>query len=77
VKRTVTLSALIKRINRKLAHEGEAFRTSRGKYPPTDLGRYYILNIHHNSLVAGDCDPKNLGRELGVLGTWEAVVEDA
>ena len=53
-------------------HEGETLRTARGSYN-TDLGNYYIINLHSNYLVAGNCDPEELGKELGVLAEWESL----
>jgi len=69
----VTMRALIQRINRKLAAQGEKLKTYRGGRSEVQLGRYYIIDVRRNFLVAGNQDPEGLGRELGVLKEWEKV----
>ena len=69
----VTISAVIKRINRRLRHEGEMLRTLRGFSGENDLGRYYIVS-DNNCLVAPHQEPEQLARELGVLASHESVV---
>jgi hypothetical protein len=65
---TMNEAALIKRINRKLAREGEALRTTRGGQPEWNLGRHYILDTHTNCVTAYHIDDlESLGRELGVI----------
>ena len=70
---TVTSNALVKRINRKLAPEGELLRTTRGQRAIQDLGHHYILDIYTNGVLAWHCDLEELGRELGVLKAYEGV----
>ncbi len=69
---TLTIGAVIKRINRKLAHENEMLRTARGNFEPS-LGSYYVVDLHTNSIVATHADPEKLARELKVIGSWEKV----
>ena len=73
---TVSQSALVKRLNRKLADDGEYLHTLRGMRAFHDLGRYYILR-DGNNIVATHVDPEALGRELGVLRSYETVAEEA
>jgi hypothetical protein len=63
----VTIRALIQRINRKLEQNDQRLRTARG----SDLGRYYILDFKHNSVVKRHVDPEALGRDFGVLKDYE------
>ena len=65
---TITKNALIKRINRKLAHDGEVLKITRGERARTDLGDYYILDIYHNTIVRSRVDPEALGRKLDLIG---------
>ena len=65
----VTLNALIKRINRKLAHEYQVLRKSRSWC--SDLGDYYVVDVYMNYVVAAHIEPETLGRELRVLQSWE------
>ena len=58
----ITEATLIKRINRRLAHQGEVLRKRRGSHHDTDLGDYYIVDVHRNVVLAGHLDPIALGR---------------
>jgi hypothetical protein len=62
--------ALLARIRRKLAAEGEFLVTDR-RHPDTAnwLG-YYIVN-GQNGIVAQNCDPEKLAKELGCIRPWE------
>lgn len=71
--RIITTGALIKRINRKLAHEGEVLRRARGGRSWQQVGDHYIVDVSRNFLVAGHVDPEDYGRELGVLKPFERV----
>jgi len=66
----VTIRALIQRINRKLEQNDQRLRTARA----SDLGRYYILDFKHNSVVKRHVDPEALGRDFGVLKDYELLV---
>ena len=65
--KTLSPKALIGRINRRLAHEHEALRTSRGTRAEQELGRHYVLDLDRNAILARDIDLESYGRELGVL----------
>jgi hypothetical protein len=75
-KSTVTKSALIRRINRKLADEGVSVRASRGDDLRT-FGDYYLANGRpgFTQVYDGDVNLDAKGRELGVLGAHEAVAD--
>jgi hypothetical protein len=65
----VSKRALVQRINRVIAKEGDQLRATRGRQRPT----YYIVD------VAEDARPVNLeelGRKLGVLQPYERLEED-
>lgn len=70
---TVTQDAIIKRINRKLAHEGERLVTLRGERGVHDLGRHYIVDTHQNGIVATHVDIVDLAREMKVIHAIETV----
>ena len=71
---TVSIRALIRRINRRLAHKYEILRKTRSHRWWSDLGDYYVLDWNLNFVVASHVDPETLGRELGALKSWETVV---
>jgi hypothetical protein len=66
--------ALIARINRKLAHDDQALRTTRGERAYLDLGSFYILNLRTNFIDAYRVSLEDLGREVGALKPYEYVV---
>jgi hypothetical protein len=65
---TVSESALLRRINRRLAHEGERMCIPRGQH--NQLGPYYIVN-DRNVITAYGCDLETVARELNVIGCDE------
>jgi hypothetical protein len=72
---TVSMKALLARINRALAKcdDGwERVRTYRGSRW-SELGRYYAVNISYNFITARDIDPEHWARQLGVLRDYETV----
>lgn len=70
----ITETALVKRINRKLAPDFEKLRKSRGAREQMGMGEYYVHDCKRNSVMATYVDPVRLGRELGVLQNRETVV---
>ena len=72
---TVSTRALVQRINRKLAQEGEQLKATRGGQAQIDLGDYYLLDLRLNAVVGKNIDPERLGRELGVLAKWEILTD--
>ncbi|VVQ05149.1 hypothetical protein [Pseudomonas fluorescens] len=66
--------ALIKRINRKLAHEGEVLRTARSY--TVELGWYYVIDGVTSFPVTCQCDLEYLALELGVLHAGEALEKE-
>lgn len=72
----VTIRALVQRINRKLAADGEILKASRGERARKDLGEYFVLNVRAGTVTKPAADPEGLGRRLGVLRTWEHLVVD-
>jgi hypothetical protein len=73
---TVSQAALIKRINRKLAHLGEQLKTCRGERWLHELGTYYTIDTNRNSITGKHIDLEQYGRELGVLAPCESVDDD-
>ena len=71
----VSMAALMARINRKLAHDGEQLKATRGERARQDFGDYYIIDRSGNFVVAKHCDPEELAREIGVLQPYEALRE--
>lgn len=73
---TVSMAALLRRINRHLRKYGEQLRTARGERARVEFGKYYIVVVDGGLVRFKSVDPVELGSELEVLETWETVVED-
>jgi hypothetical protein len=70
----VDVRALLKRINRKLAHEN--YRVLRAH--PNDrvtVGDYFMVD-ENNITVECWIDPEELGRHLGLLKDFEAIASE-
>ena len=67
----ITLSALMKRINRRLAHDYRALRKMRRW--DHELGNYYVEDVRSGFAVDRHIDPETLGREMQVILPWESV----
>jgi len=63
----ISESALIKRINRKLAADGERLHTTRGERWRGERGDHFIIDERRNFIVAKHVDVRELARELGCL----------
>ena len=70
----VSESVLIKRVNRRLAHEGQVLRKSRGFYDQgrgpyfdPNTGEFFILDIFQNLIVNTHVDLEGVARDLGAL----------
>jgi len=72
-KASVSMRAIIQRVNRKLIADDEVLKASRTELMRSDCGDYYIVDWRRNSICKTHVDPKALARELGVLHRWEAV----
>ncbi len=57
-------SALIARINRKLAHQDQKLHKTRPCIGYNQLGDYYILDYNRNFIVASNVDVVKLAHEL-------------
>ena len=69
---TVTESALVRRLNRKLNKDYRSVRKS-GKRAEHDLGTYYLLDTYNNSVVDTFLDLEEMGKQYEVLDEWEKV----
>lgn len=73
--KTVTLSALLKRINRRLAHENQRLcKTRQGGWIQHDFGAFCIKDVLGNVLIR-HVDPASLGHDLGVLQPDETLID--
>jgi hypothetical protein len=78
----VTMRAVMQRLNRKLAKDGEKMVKARGKRAIVDLGEFYVLRdsyVGGSSLISvahKNVDFESWARESGVLEDWERIVDD-
>jgi len=72
MKAKVSDRALVARIRRKLAKDGETLKSCRADSQwYGDLGDWYIVNTNTNTITAQHCDLERLGREIGALKPFE------
>lgn len=75
VKVPVTKRALIQRVNRALAKDGEQLKATKGAQAQLDLGEFYVVDVSGNSVSRKDVDLEKLARELGALKPYEALAD--
>ena len=68
----VTHRALIQRINRVLKASNKQPKAVRGMNP----GRYYVITRNCKFVTSTNVDLKTVGRELGVLGSHEKLIDE-
>jgi hypothetical protein len=74
----ITERALVQRINRKLGKVHQSLRKTRGYHVKHDLGEYYILDTHRNSIIESRLERAHLeefARQLNVLAPHEELEE--
>jgi len=72
--RSISENALLKRINRHLASDGQRVRRFRCDARDWDLrGEYCLCDTSSNALLATAIDLEAFGRELGVIREGEEV----
>ncbi len=69
---TVSLRTIIKRIDRKLEHDGEKLRAARDPQTLLENGPHFIVDKSGGVRVK-NVDPQALARELGVLRPDEQI----
>ena len=73
---TVTTRALVKRINRKLAHQGQALRTALDRWEVGHLGHYYVIDRQEGGVLCSGIESlATFARELGAMSDWEIEVK--
>lgn len=73
----VSEQAVIQRLNRKLAHEGERMKVNRwGSAAQRQLGRYLTVNNHSNAVTWYSDNLEGLARELAVIQPNETIAEE-
>jgi hypothetical protein len=67
--------ALLQRINRKLAHEGEVVKKARQGRRFRELGEFYVIDVRRNCVTAKDVDLEAWGHKHGVLAPFEVLIK--
>ena len=70
----VSERALLQRLNRSLAEQGQMIRKAH-RPDDSDTGAFYCVDIHRNSLEASHIDLEEWARKAGVLRAWEEVAD--
>ena len=72
MKAKISERALVARIRRKLAKDGETLNACRADSRwHSELGYWYIVDTNTNFITARHCDLETLGREVGALKPFE------
>lgn len=69
--RPLSTGALIARINRRLAKQGQKLRTARGIQMFLDVGSHYVIDVRGTFVVHKFVDIEELAHQLGVLRPCE------
>jgi len=64
IEKSSSPSALVARINRKLAHEDQKLHKTRPRLGYNELGDYYIKDYNRNFIVDKNVDIERLARKL-------------
>lgn len=72
---SVSESALIRRMNRKLIGEDQVLRKSRSSRSLHETGEFFIINTMHGGMDESHVDIEALGREIGALKAYEKLAE--
>jgi hypothetical protein len=72
---TITESAVVQRIRRKLKTTSYLLRKARGERQQVDCGRYYVIDVYLNAHIWDHLNLEAYARELGVLQAHESVGE--
>lgn len=71
----VTQRALLARVNRKLAADGQRMKQARqGTRAHQDLGDFYVIDLSRNALEASHCDLETWARDMGAMAPYERLV---
>lgn len=74
--KSVSKKAVLGRINRKLAHDGEQLRKTRiGTDDFNALGEYYLVNTKTGDVICDDVGLGDVGQSLDILKPDEMVGE--
>jgi hypothetical protein len=71
--KAITVSALVKRVNRRLDAD-QRLRVTRGERMRLEVGDFHIIDVSLNAVVRADVDIEDLGRELGALRDNEVLM---
>lgn len=72
----VTRRAVLQRINRKLAHQGERLLVSRSQAEKAACGDYYRVNSNNHVTSPLTTSLEEEAKALGVLRPWETIEDE-
>jgi hypothetical protein len=73
IKVPVSERAVMQRINRLLAKDGEMLKKSRPSKFHNRLGDFYRLDVQHNAIIEMNVNLEALAQEKNVLAKWEVL----
>ena len=69
----VSERALLQRLNRALAKDGEVLKKARPSRYRKELGDFFVLSRRANGVIEGHVNIEALARQKGVLARWEVL----
>lgn len=76
IKVPIAHRAVVMRVMRRLALDGQKLRTARGEAQRERLGHYYVVRIAGDVVRTHIDDLDAFAREIGALSAHEELVED-
>lgn len=74
---SVSISAVLQRLNRKLGKEYLKVCKSRGWRERQNLGEYHLLDVSKNTVIDWYIDPIELAKEKNVIAPFETVIVES
>lgn len=76
VKVSISMRALLQRINRTLAKDGQVLKKSRSEKMICSVGEYFIVDLKSSCIICQNENPIDLGKKIGALKPYEEVSDE-
>lgn len=75
--KSLSVRTVIKRINRRLAHDDLILRAVRGQHEHSYLGWYYVTGLYNRTIEWTHENPATTAREMGLIRADEMIEGEA
>ena len=66
-------AALVRRVNRRLAHKGMQMFKARSHAATREAGPWFIVDLRQSSVTHSRLELESAARDLGALSRWECL----